>query len=312
MFACAVLIANPPRAAAAVDPAERADVSTILAKAFADAKIPGGAAVVMHGDQIVASGATGVRKRGSDVPVTMAHNFHLGSCTKAMTATLAATFVEEGRLKWQSTLGEIFGEVVGDMHPGWREVTVRQILAHRGGFPANLGRGPDARRAAAQQPILAQRRKVVAEALTAAPLNPPGVHVYSNLGYTVVGAALEKLSGRPWEESMLERIFQPLAIRGAGFGAPGTGGKVDQPWGHRGASRDPVDPGLAAADNPKAIGPAGTVHLPLAGWAKFVALHLRGHRGNPRREIALLTDESFTATPRARMSPGAATARRAN
>src|SRR4029079_19319436 len=61
--------------------------------------------------------------------------FHLGSCTKAMTATLVAMLVEEGKLNWTTTLGELFADTVKPMHPGWEKVTLRQVLAHRASLP---------------------------------------------------------------------------------------------------------------------------------------------------------------------------------
>jgi len=73
----------------------------------------------------------------------------------------------------------------------------------------------------------------------------------------------------------------------AGFGAPGVARALTQPRGHRRGV--PVEPG-PLADNTPVIGPAGTVHLSLADWAKFAALHLAGLRG----ESHALRPETFT------------------
>jgi len=86
---------------------------------------------------------------------------------------------------------------------------------------------------------------------------------------------------------MQERLFRPLGITTAGFGAPGTPGKIDQPWGHD-EKGDPVDPGSARSDLPRYAGPAGTVHMNIVDWAKFVSLHLRGDSANPNRHVDLL------------------------
>lgn len=61
----------------------------------------------------------------------------------------------------------------------------------------------------------------------------------------------------------------------AGFGAPGTGGKNDQPRGHQ-SDGTPVEPDstFPPADNPVAIGPAGIVHCSVEDWARFVAANL--------------------------------------
>jgi CubicO group peptidase (beta-lactamase class C family) len=98
---------------------------------------------------------------------------------------------------------------------------------------------------------------------------------------------LEKLSGKVWEDLMRDRIFVPLGITSGGFGAPGDGKAVDQPRGHRGGV--PVTPG-ASADNPAAIGPAGTVHMRIGDWAKFVAAHANGERAE---KPTLLKKETY-------------------
>jgi len=51
-----------------------------------------------------------------------------------MTATLVAMLVEEGKLNWTTTLGEVFADAVKPMHPAWEKVTLRQVLAHRAGL----------------------------------------------------------------------------------------------------------------------------------------------------------------------------------
>lgn len=92
------------------------------------------AAAVLRGERIIAQGVAGVRKRGTAERITLDDRFHLGSCTKAMTATLVAMLVEEGKLNWTTTLGELFADTVKPMHPAWEKVTLRQVLAHRAGL----------------------------------------------------------------------------------------------------------------------------------------------------------------------------------
>src|SRR4030095_15378013 len=70
------------------------------------------AAVVLRGERIIGHAAAGVRKRGTAERITIADRFHLGSCTKAMTATLVAMLVEDGKLNWTTTLGELFADTV--------------------------------------------------------------------------------------------------------------------------------------------------------------------------------------------------------
>src|SRR5256714_1081197 len=186
----------------------------------------GMAAAVLRGEHIIAQGTAGVRKRGTAERITLDDQFHLGSCTKAMTATLVAILVEEGTLNWTTTLGELYA--VKPMHPAWEKVTLRQVLAHRAGlrfepdglaqvFGELVGRPPRARLGTLPQ----QRLEIVRQALSRPPEIPPDTkYWYSNVGYVLAGAALEHLTGRAWEDLMRERLFQPLGITTGGFGAP--------------------------------------------------------------------------------------------
>ena len=136
------------------------DVSAVLEAFRARHQTPGMVALVLRGDRIVATGAVGVRREHSAERVTLEDVFHLGSCTKAMTATLAAMIVEEGRIGWETTIGAVFGNTVKNMDRSWRDVTLRQTLAHRAGFRSGndlwglldrrvveVGTGPDPLRA---------------------------------------------------------------------------------------------------------------------------------------------------------------------
>jgi len=257
------------------------------------------AAAVPRGERIIAQGVAGVRKRGSAEHITLDDQFHLGSCTKAMTATLVAMLVEEGKLNWTTTLGELFADAVKPMHPAWEKVTLRQVLAHRAGLrlePDGLGvfnemvRPPRARLGTLPQ----QRLEIARQALSRPPGIPPDTkYWYSNVGYVLAGAVLEQLTGRAWEELMRERLFQPLGISTGGFGPPGTADKTEQAWGHSAVLGKPLDPRSPAAELPLFYGPAGLAHMTIMDWAKFIALHLRGDPANPHCQAALLKLDTF-------------------
>lgn len=247
--------------------------------------LPALAAVAIEGGRVVAEAATGVRKYGGSTRVTARDRFHLGSCTKAMTATLVAMLIEEGKLDWTTPLSEGLPEIAEDMHPDMRRVTVDHLLAHRSGLagslhpaPANLAEVAEGRRS--PEASRRQRLAFVTKILRGRPATEPGAtYAYSNAGYMVLGAIVERLLDAPWEEIMRKRIFGLLRMRTGGFGAMGTPGKTDQPWQHR--LRDgqhvPISPGILA-DNPPALGPAGTAHCSPGDWGKYLAATLMGQR----------------------------------
>jgi CubicO group peptidase (beta-lactamase class C family) len=255
-----------------------------------------GAIVDAHG--LVAVGAVGLRKRAAEAAVSSADLWHLGSCTKAMTATLVARLVELDTLRWETTPVEVFGDFEGRLADGWRRATVEQLLAHRGGAPGHGERQGEILELMRSEPrpIVEQRAQAAELLLTAAPAHEPGsTFEYSNVGYVLVGAMLERLTGSSWEELVRQHLFEPLGMSSAGFGAPGRPDALDQPWGHAQGllGLRAVAPG-PAADNPPALGPAGTVHASLADWARFVALHLEGAQGRAR----LISSDSFARLQR--------------
>lgn len=242
-----------------------------------------GAIVTSRG--LLAVGVVGERKRGSAVPATTNDAWHLGSDTKAMTATLAALLVEKGRLQWTSTVAQVFPELAAGFDPACRPVTLTQLLMHRAGLPANLDWGALSHSGS----VPSQRVAAVKEALGHAPRSAPGTRMeYSNVGYVVAGAMIERVTGESWERVMETRLFQPLAMTHAGFGGIGTRGRIDAPWPHRADGQPEPDNG-PDIDNPPVLGPAGRVHAPLADWARFIADQLRGAQGGQ----GLLRPESY-------------------
>ena len=255
----------------------------------------GMAAAVLRGERIIAQGVAGVRKRGTAARITLDDRFHLGSCTKAMTAALAAMLVEEGKLNWTTTLGELFADTVKPLHPAWEKVTLRQVLAHRAGLRLEPdGVGVFNEMVPPLGTLPQQRLEIVRQAVSRPPGIPPDTkYWYSNVGYILAGAALEQLTGRAWEELMRERLFQPLGISTGGFGAPGAANKTQQAWGHSQFLGKPLDPRSPAAEIPLFNGPAGLAHMTVTDWAKFIALHLRGDPANPHCHAALLKLNTF-------------------
>ena len=253
---------------------------------------PALAAAVTRSDGLLAAGAVGVRKAGSDIAVTLEDRFHLGSCTKAMTATMVGRLVERGYIRWQSTLANGLSMIEQSIHEDYRTATLAQLLQHRAGLPDD--RKPDMRLLrirALTGPLPAQRLAIAAMVLEEPPQTPPGDAMqYANAGYTLAGAIAEQALDKTWEALMAEQLFEPLGITSGGFGPPGDTEIVDQPWGHRWAGNRlvPLPPG-PLADNPESFGPAGTVHMTISDWARFAALHLRGARGQAK----LLRPASF-------------------
>ena len=238
------------------------DVSPLLATVVQKNNIPGMAAAVVRNGETVALGVAGVRTRGKGDKIAAADRFHIGSDTKAMTAFLCGILVDEGKLKWGQTIGETFPELKKSMHPQYQAVTLEQLLTHRGGAPGDLTKDELWGKLYQHRGTPTDARRLLVEGVTSKlPEATPGEkYIYSNTGFSIAGHMAEKVTGKSWEDLMREKIFRPLGMTTAGFGAPGTATKNDQPRGHK-ADGSPVEPG-PAADNPVAIGPEiGRAHV---------------------------------------------------
>jgi CubicO group peptidase (beta-lactamase class C family) len=212
-------------------------------------------------------GAAGIRRKGAPEAITADDRMHLGSCTKAFTATLAAALVADGTLSWSSTVGEVLGASIPAMHDDWRAVTLEQLLRHRGGAPKEPPAGAWRAAFACTDSPRACRAAFLGVLCSGKPTEAAGTFVYSNQGYALAGHMLEVKAGKEYEVLLAERVLAPLGIARAGFGPPKRTEEAS-PWGHDEQGM-PFD-----IDNPNAIAPAGTLHMPLREWGKFIAFHL--------------------------------------
>lgn len=247
-------------------------------------ELPALAAAAVRNGEIVAAGAVGTRKAGEQIPVTLNDRFHLGSDTKAMTALLAATLVESGKLKWDSTVAEVFPELTDSMEPTLRPVTLTQLLSHTSGIPGdNEEIGALLQRATLQEGNLDDIRYWIVQQWCLQPLaSVPGTKfAYSNMGYLFAGAMIERVARATWEELITERVFIPLGLNSAGLGPQSSPGKVDAPLGHA-VVDGKIKPFLAGpnGDNPLYLGPAGTVHMSVLDFARWAGWNAgEGKRG---------------------------------
>jgi CubicO group peptidase (beta-lactamase class C family) len=268
-----VLLVAPVGAQTSRDVSETR-LKEILEAARKKHDLPALGAAVVRASGPVRVAVVGVRKRGETDPVRVDDAFHLGSETKAMTAWVIGQLVEEGKLSYDLTVDKAFPSLAKSMHEDFRKVTLTQLLSHHAGLPANLplfGEWFISRKL----PIREQRLEGVKRALKPAPEQAPGSRfAYSNLGYLIAGAMAEQAAAESWEDLLQKRLFQPLKMKTAGFGAASADNK-EQPWPHRENGK----PAAPDADNAPVMGPGGRVHCSLGDWSRFIADELAGGSG---------------------------------
>lgn len=246
------------------------------------AQLPALAVAVVRSDGVESMAVSGLRCAARDVAVTSDDLWHLGSCGKAMTATMIARLVERGVLSWDATVAEMLPELGEGIDEAFGGLTLVDLLSHRAGLGS--GAEPDgvwARAYEMEGSETEQRAAFVKGVLAHGPVAEVGTYHYSNAGYAVAGYIAEVATGESWEELMRVEVFEPLGMESAGFGVRWRDPDLTQPWGHRAKGKGEhafVMPG-PKADNPPAIGPAGTMHMSMGDWAAFIGAHLRGARG---------------------------------
>jgi CubicO group peptidase (beta-lactamase class C family) len=261
------------------------------------------AAIVLEG-KVVAASAVGVRKAGSPARVTRNDPFHLGSLAKPMSATMFGVLVDQGLLRWDMTMAEMFPELVDAMQPEYRPVTIAQLLSHTSGFPYQPETSEQIIDARATM-IAGRRYEYVKAAIEDPPAAPPGTKVIDSGGAIVVASAAERLTRQSYEGLIHRLLFKPLGMTHAGFGDMSAHGRIDGPWSHviRAGAVTPIPPDRSEAVQTRA--PFGrNVHCSIIDLARFAALHIHGAQGRSR----FLRPETFrrlqTAVPPSNFAPG--------
>ncbi len=242
-------------------------IKQILDESIKEHQLPGLIAAVTDQNGVKSIGCTGVRSIGRLEKIALSDRFHIGSCTKAMTAVLIGVLVDKGKMKWDDTLVDVIPELKPHIHADYHKTTLWQLLTHRGAFPANAKNWW----AFQEKPLRQRRISILKDSLSAGPQQKLESYLYSNLSYMAAGVMAERVCDENWEQLMQRYVFKPLNMNNCGFGPPGTKEKRDQPLGHVLKNQQWQ---AHYADNAEALGPAGRVHCSVGDWAKFLRIFL--------------------------------------
>ncbi|MGF1614296.1 MAG: serine hydrolase domain-containing protein [Gammaproteobacteria bacterium] len=266
--------------------------------------VPGAGAGIIAAGRAPILDVAGRRRRDRPDPVQAGDRWHIGSCCKAVTALLYARLVEQGRAEWDLPVAALFPDLAATVHAGWAERSVSEVFHCRAGVPADLT-GAGMRAAWQDRAPLAQQRSAIAARTLARPPGPRGRFLYSNLGYILIGAAIDRIvatGGADYESALATDVLHPLGITSHGFGPP------PENLGHhcrfrvaslilgRGA---PADPAIAESDNPPVMNPAGRLHLSLADWIRLQTVFL----DQPTQFLSRTTMDRLLAPPTGRGPP---------
>lgn len=152
--------------------------------------------------------AYGLADRESGRRMTVDTPSCIGSIVKPITKAAIVKLESEGRLSRSDTLPKFFVGVPQDK----QEITLQQVLDHKAGFPDIFGGDYEP----------ATKEWVVEQTLKSPLINRPGTkESYSNAGYSLLGAVIEKVSGMPYEKYVHAELFVPAGTPRIGYIIPG-------------------------------------------------------------------------------------------
>ena len=255
------------------------ELDAYVTKGVREWRIPGLAIAVVKNDSVIFAKGYGVRELGKPAAVDAGTRFAIGSTTKAMTAAALGMLVDEGKVRWDEPVITYLPRFrVGDPYVT-RELTVRDLLTHRGG----LGNADQ---------LWASAGYTAEEIFERVATLPPAYSlrsrfIYQNIMYAIAGDVIAAVSGMPWARFLETRIFGPLGMTGTEATLAALEGQSNIATPHmevgdtiRPITNRPVD----------AVGPAGSVWSSVADMAKWARFILDSGRVGGKR---LLREATF-------------------
>lgn len=168
--------------------------------------------LVARGDTVLLSRGYGVADEASGAPNTATTRFRIGSITKQFTAMAILILQEQGKLR----VADSVCRYLSDCPEAWRPVTLRHLLTHTSGVPdyTNFSDFPSLIGTPAMLDQLIARVRALPLEFT------PGARwSYSNSGYVLLGAVVERVSGQSYSAFLQDQIFTPLDMRDTSYDA---------------------------------------------------------------------------------------------
>lgn len=172
---------------------------------------PGAVVLIARGNKVVFNSARGMANIELGVPLSTNQIFRIASITKMFTAALVIKLSEAGELSLDDNLSKFLPDF-----PGAKSITIRQLLNHTAGIsdqiPAEFRLPGFSRRDVDTAALIAEIAKRPSS------FSPGSDQAYSNAGYILLGAVIEKVTGKPWYAALQERLLTPLGLKNTTYG----------------------------------------------------------------------------------------------
>lgn len=243
-----------------------------------------GVAVVMDGELIMAEGF-GQADAARELEVTSDTVFRIGSVTKLFTAIAVMQLVEAGLID----LDRPYTDYVADLTMRTRDgtpvaFTVRDLLSHHAGVPGDWFN--DWTSGLPDEPGWETRYRQVVQEPIRTTMEPRTVFSYSNIGYSLLGVLIERVSGMDYSDYLQDAVLRPLGMDSASFYTDGRGAadpdaaaRLARPYAARGFNGRELDQIRDV--------PAGSLQASIRDLGRFTAALSRGYP-------AILNPETLT------------------
>ncbi len=184
-------------------------VAELLAAAYSKGEFSG-VALVAENDKIIAQNAVGLANRTWNSPNLISTKFKICSVTKQFTAMLVMQLVEQGKINLDSTIADYLPEFRKE---NASKIKIRNLLLSASGLPVL----PD-EFYVSEDAKMTEANFVIGKYLQGDLLFEAGEKFnYNNGDFIILGAILEKVSGKSYETNLREKILQPLGMKNTGL-----------------------------------------------------------------------------------------------
>lgn len=280
--ACACLLAACGNAPLPAEPVARGDTAAVqrqLAR-FIDHEMKANAVMglsiaLVDDQQVIWAHGAGWADAAAQRPAGPDTLYRMGSVSKLLTDTAAMQLVAQQRLVLDAPIQQALPSFRIRSRWGEAPITARQLMTHHSGLPRDMLGGMWVDLSSAP---VADFRTMLLGLAAEHSAAPPGLSfAYSNLGVTVLGAAVEQLAGVPFEAHLQRAVLAPLGMASASFSA----GPADHPQMARAYHQRALQQEPALRDLP-----AGGLNASVIDLAKFIAMQFASGR-NQRGEVVL-------------------------
>lgn len=268
------------------------DFEQYVQKSMKEWDIPGMAIGIMQGDKIIYTKGFGVKTLGSDDAVNPETIFQIGSVTKSFTAALTAMLVDEGKFKWDDKVIDYLPEFM--LYDPWvtREFEVVDLMAQRSGLPSHAGDNLY---------MLGYDRDYIKRVLRY--IQPTSSfrsqYSYVNVLYLYVADLIEKVTGKSWEKSVVERIFKPLDMSNSSVDMQSfvTAKNVASPHVKENDKIIPLKKDWPYLNWSYTAGPAGSINANIVDMMKWLGFQLN-NGGVKGKQLVSDNNMSFIHSPK--------------